>query len=228
MTPPTPPAWAVPRAQLRLAGVLRPALRTWMRLTVEGAENVPIEGAVLLAATHRSHADSVAIGASLPRPIHYVGDVRLQSWPIVGRTLPSFGMVPLDRGAGDAGALAGLVDFLAVAGACVVIYPEGTRSRDGRVHRLRSGLSRVASLAGVSVVPVAVMGTDGVWPIGRPPRLRGGRVTVRFGRALDAPEPDARARRAFNERLQLDLAALAGTEAATRLSPIRGGPEAGA
>jgi len=225
MTPPTPPAWAVPRAQLRLSGVLRPTLRTWMRLGVEGAEHVPLDGAVLLAATHRSHADSVAIGASLPRPIHYVGDVRLQSWPLLGRTLPSFGMVPLDRGAGDATALAGLVDFLALAGACVVIYPEGTRSRDGRVHRLRSGLSRVAALARVPVVPVAVVGTDEVWPIARPPRLRGGRVSVRFGPALAPPEPDARSRRAFNEALQHELARLAGSEAATGLSPIRGGRE---
>jgi 1-acyl-sn-glycerol-3-phosphate acyltransferase len=219
------PAWAVPKAQLRLAGMLRPMLRRWLRLTVEGAELVPADGALLLAPTHRSHADSAAIGTALPRPIHYLGDVKLLSWPIVGRTLPSFGMVPLRRGEADGGAIDELATFLTDSGACVVIYPEGTRSRDGRVHRLRSGLSRVAARAHVPVVPVAVVGSERAWPIGRPPRLRGGATSVRFGAPIDPPADDPRSRRTFNEHLQRVLAELAGTTTSSDLAPIRGGAD---
>jgi len=133
-------------------------------------------------------------------------------------------MVPLERGAGDAAAL-GVIAGLLDDGACVVIYPEGTRSRDGRVHRLRSGLSRLAAAGRVPVVPVAVAGIHAVWPIGARPRLRGGTVTVRFAPQIDPPDPTPASRRAFNLALQEQLAVLARTTTASDLSPIRGGGE---
>jgi len=174
----------VPEVQERVARALRPVLRRWLDLRVEGQEHVPTAGAVLLASTHQSHADSLAIASVVPRPTHFLGDRRLIAWPVVGRWLPRLGMVPLNRGEGDEGAMRVLGELLAEH-ACIVIYPEGSRSRDGRVHRLRSGLSRIAAAARVPVVPVAVAGIHDVWPIGARPRLRGGKVTVRFeiGRA---------------------------------------------
>ena len=128
----------VPRVQERVANGLRPILRRWLDLRIEGVEHVPTGGAVILAGTHQSHADSLAIGTAVPRPTHYLGDRRLMSWPVVGPWLPRMGMVPLNRGGGDAAAM-GVLAQLLDTGACVVIYPEGSRSRDGRVHRLRSG-----------------------------------------------------------------------------------------
>ena len=212
----------VPEVQARVAGALRPFLRRWLDLRVEGQEHVPTVGAVLLASTHQSHADSLAIATAVPRPAHFLGDRRLLGWPVVGRWLPRLGMVPLDRGDGDAATLsiiAGLLD----RGACVVIYPEGSRSRDGRVHRLRSGLSRLAASGGIPVVPVAVAGIHAVWPIGSRPRVRGGAVTVRFAPQMDPPDPTPASRRAFNLALQDQLALLARTTTASDLSPIRGG-----
>lgn len=214
----------VPEVQARVAGALRPFLRRWLDLTVEGAEHVPTAGAVLLASTHQSHADSLAIATAVPRPAHFLGDRRLLAWPVVGRRLPQLGMVPLDRGEGDAKAM-GVIARLLEDGACVVIYPEGSRSRDGRVHRLRSGLSRLAAAGRIPVVPVAVAGIHAVWPIGSRPRLRGGRVTVRFGHQLEAPGPGPAERRAFNLILQERLAELARTTTADDFSPIRGGAE---
>jgi 1-acyl-sn-glycerol-3-phosphate acyltransferase len=216
----------VPRAQLALGRLLRPLVARWLRLEVDGRDNVPEVGPVLLAATHRSHADSMAIGAALDRPVHFLGDVRLTRWPVVGRTLPSFGMVPIARGERDATTLRRVAELLTGTGACLVVYPEGTRSRDGRVHRLRGGLARIAAATASPVVPVAVIGTERAWPIGRPPRLRGARARVRFGPSLPAPAPHAADRRAFSERLQAELVALAGTTAAASLAPIRGRSEA--
>lgn len=212
----------VPEVQARVANALRPILRRWLDLRVEGQEHVPTAGAVLLASTHQSHADSLAIGTAVPRPTHFLGDRRLMGWPVVGRRLPSLGMVPLNRGEGDQAAM-GVVTELLARSACIVIYPEGSRSRDGRVHRLRSGLSRIAAATQVPVVPVAVAGIHDVWPIGARPRLRGGRVTVRFAPHLAPPAPTPAARRTFNLELQQRLAELAGTTVADDFSPIHGG-----
>jgi len=212
-----------PALQARVTGVLRPILRRWLDLTVEGSHHVPRTGPVLIASTHQSHADSLALGTAVPRPTHYLGDRRLTEWPVLGPWLPRVGMVPLDRGGADEGAMAMLARLLLVADACVIIYPEGSRSRDGRVHRLRSGLARLAASTGVPVVPAAVAGIHAVWPIGARPRLRGGTVTVRFGAPMDPPQPGAPARRTFNLALQQRLAELARTEVADDFSPIRGG-----
>jgi 1-acyl-sn-glycerol-3-phosphate acyltransferase len=216
----------VPEVQERVANALRPVLRRWLDLRVEGREHVPTAGAVLLAGTHQSHADSLAIGTAVPRPTHFLGDRRLMGWPVVGPWLPRMGMVPLNRGEGDAAAMQLLARLLSEA-ACIVIYPEGSRSRDGRVHRLRSGLARIAAATQVPVVPVAVAGIHDVWPIGSRPRLRGGRVTVRFAPQLAPPDPSPAARRTFNLTLQERLAELAETTIAPDFSPIHGGSTEG-
>lgn len=208
------------RSVVRLS--LRPALKAWLRLTVEGDEHVPGTGAVLVASTHQSHADSLAIGVAIHRPVHFLGDLRLTQWPVFGPQLPKLGMVPLKRGEADGSAM-DILGILLDDGACVAVYPEGSRSRDGRVHRLRSGVARLAANHQVPVVPASVAGIHDVWPIGAKPRLRGGRVTVRFGPAMDPPEPTPRSRRTFNDRLQVALADLAGTTTADDFSPFHGG-----
>lgn len=211
------------RSVVRLS--LRPALKAWLRLTVEGAHHVPETGGVLVASTHQSHADSLAIGVAIHRPVHFLGDLRLTQWPVLGPQLPKLGMVPLKRGEADGSAM-DILGILLDDQACVAVYPEGSRSRDGRVHRLRSGVARLAATHQVPVVPASVDGIHDVWPIGSKPRLRGGKVTVRFGPAMDPPEPTPRSRRAFNDTLQVTLADLAGTTTADDFSPFHGGDDA--
>lgn len=225
-----PPGVFVPmvpgrRSVVRLT--LRPLLTLWLRLRVEGAEHVPREGAVLVASTHQSHADSLAIGVAIRRPVHFLGDLKLTSWPLFGSQLPKLGMIPLRRGEADDAAMTVLHQLLQ-HGACVAVYPEGSRSRDGKVHRLRSGVARLAADGQVPVVPAAVAGIYDVWPIGRKPRLLGGKVTVRFGPAMEPPADSPRSRRAFNDRLQHTLATLARTEVADDFSPFHGGADADA
>lgn len=205
--------------------IIRPLLCLWLRLRVDGAVHVPSDGPVLIASTHASHADSMALGAAAPRPVFFLGDRRLLAWPLLGRLLPRLGMVALRRGSGDTTAMRVLGDLLG-AGHAVVVYPEGSRSRDGRVYRPRSGVSRLAATTGVPVVPAAVVGTYAVWPTGRRPRLRGGRVTIRFGPAIPAPSVDTPAeRRRFNLTLHESLIALSGAERADTFAPVGGGEE---
>jgi 1-acyl-sn-glycerol-3-phosphate acyltransferase len=203
--------------------VIRPLLRGWLRLRVEDAHHVPLDGPVLIASTHASHADSMALGAAAPRPVFFLGDRRLLAWPVLGRFLPRLGMVALRRGSGDTVAMRVLASLLD-AGHAVVVYPEGSRSRDGRVYRPRSGVSRLAAATGVPVVPAAVVGTYEVWPTGKRPRLRGGRVKIRFGPAIDPPSADRPAdRRRFNAILHDALVELSGAERADTFAPVRGG-----
>jgi 1-acyl-sn-glycerol-3-phosphate acyltransferase len=217
---PTDPV--VPAARSVVRRTLRPVLRAWLDLQVEGEAHVPPTGGVLLGATHQSHADSIAIGVASQRPVHFLGDRRLTTVPVLGPLLPRLGMIPLRRGEGDLAALEVLEGVLGSGGA-VTLYPEGSRSRDGRVHRLRSGLARIAARSGVPVVPTAVVGIFEVWPIGRRPRLSGGHVTVRFGPPVAAPEHDTpRARRAFTEAFHDALVELSGCERADDYSPIGG------
>jgi 1-acyl-sn-glycerol-3-phosphate acyltransferase len=202
--------------------LVRPPLHAWLRLRIDGQQHVPAHGGVLVASTHQSHADSIALAVAVRRPLHFLGDVRLTAWPVLGPMLPRLGMIPVRRGEGDAAALGQLAELLGSGGA-IAVYPEGSRSRDGRVHRLRSGVARLAAQTQVPVVPAAVAGIYDVWPIGARPRLRGGRVTVRFGPPLPPPEPTPRGRRSFNEHLHGQLADLAGVERAYDFSPAGGG-----
>ncbi len=201
---------------------LRPVLKVWLRLQVADVGHVPTSGPVLIASTHQSHADSVALAVAIERPIHFLGDVRLTTWPGLGPQLPKLGMVPLQRGTGDASALDVLRDLLD-DGAAIAVYPEGPRSRDGRVHRLRSGVARLAADTGAQVVPAAVAGIYDVWPIGAKPRLRGGRVAVRFGEPMAAPGSSPLQRRTFTDELHRRLVELSGCEAANDFSPAGGG-----
>lgn len=216
------PAAVVPGARSLARRVVRPLLQLWLRLRIEDEHHVPAAGPVIIASTHQSHADSMALGSGLARPVYFLGDERLTRWPVLGSWLPKLGMVPVRRGERDASALAFLDELLA-DGQAVVVYPEGSRSRDGRVHRLRSGVARLAAQTGVPVVPAAVRGIYEVWPIGARPRLRGGRVTVRFGPPIAPPAPDPRSRRRFNEQLHATLAELSGAERADTFSPVGGG-----
>jgi len=209
-----------PRSLRRL--VLRPILRSWLRVRSEGAEHVPGQGPVLLASTHRSHADSIALALAVRRPVHFLGGLELTETPIVGPQLPKLGMVPLRRGVADAAAL-DVVRVLLRDGHCVVVYPEGSRSRDGTVHRLRSGVARVAAELTVPVVPAGIEGIERAWPVGQRPRLRGAAVTVRFGTAFPPPEDTPRARRTFNLRLQERLAELSRSVSVATFAPVRGG-----
>jgi 1-acyl-sn-glycerol-3-phosphate acyltransferase len=169
---------------------VRPLARLALRPTVHGAHFVPDRGPVILASNHLSFVDSVVIPLVLPRQVtflaksEYFEGTGVSGW-LRRQFFVAMGHVPVQRGHGRAawGAVRVAQGVLASGGA-LAIYPEGTRSLDGRLYRGRTGVARLALLTGAPVVPVALAGTERVQPVGsKLPRPHP--VTVRFGTPLD-------------------------------------------
>lgn len=148
----------------------------------EGAEHLPEDGGVILASTHESHLDPVILQAALPRRIKYVARTTLFRNPVFGWLIRSLGAVEFDRDATTAGGLRTVIDQL-TGGEVVVYFPEGTRTRDGRIGRIRPGVALLARRSGVPVVPAAIAGTFDCWPRGRR-FFRSGRIRVVYGKPV--------------------------------------------
>jgi 1-acyl-sn-glycerol-3-phosphate acyltransferase len=169
---------------------LGPVLRLVFRPTVEGIENVPDEGPAILASNHLSYADWLFMPLTLSRKVTFVAKAEYFTTPgLKGWLQKTFfsgaGQVPIDRSGADAaaGALLSAKNVLG-QGELFGIYPEGTRSHDGKLYRGKTGVARLAIETRVPVIPVAVVGTD----IVAPPGKKFGHWTrpkVRFGRPLD-------------------------------------------
>jgi 1-acyl-sn-glycerol-3-phosphate acyltransferase len=163
----------VTRAYRIAMAVCSPVVRRWGRLEVSGLEHLPATGPVLLAGNHDSYWDPVAIGiAGLPRrQIRALAKIQLWKVPGLGRVLDGMGQIPIDRGSGDRGAMDRAQAELR-AGACIGIFPEGTRSL-GRTLRARSGLGRLAeAVPEAQVVCAGVTGTTDIPRFPKRPRVR--------------------------------------------------------
>jgi 1-acyl-sn-glycerol-3-phosphate acyltransferase len=200
--------------------VLPPALRAVWRPTVHGLEHVPRSGGVILASNHLSFVDSVVIPSVVPRKVVFLA----KSDYFTGTGLKGLasrvwfeglGMLPVDRDDTRA-AIASLDIALSVlaAGEAFGIYPEGTRSRDGRIYRGRTGVAHLALTAGVPVVPVGLKGTEKVQPVGSS-RPRVVPITVEFGKPIDFKGrfegvPSGRARREATDEVMAAIQELSG------------------
>ncbi len=220
--------------------VLKPLTHALYRPTITGTDNVPRSGGVILASNHLSFIDSFAIPLAAPRQVHFLAKDDYFTGIGIGGALrrelfESMGAIPVDRRSSRA-AQESLDSALAVlnAGEAFGIYPEGTRSRDGRLYRGRTGVAFLALTADVPVVPVALSGTRDIQPIGSKfPRLA--KVRVSFGPPIHPAERYAgvsqgRARREFTDEIMEAIAALSGQEQAdgyNELPPDASGPAIG-
>ena len=155
-----------------------------MRVYVVGRENIP-PGVCLFAANHTSNADAPAIIGAIPRRLAVFARKSLFDIPIVGLAFRLAKFVPVDRGNRDA-ALASVkqaVEYIKT-GSSFLVYPEGTRSPDGRLHRFKKGSFVMAIEAGVPIVPVACSGAHRIMKK-KSLVIRPGKVTVRFGKPVD-------------------------------------------
>ncbi len=199
-----------------------PFLKLFFRPQVEGAEHVPDEGAAILASNHLSYADWLFMPLTLPRRVTFVAKAEYFTTPgIKGwfqkKFFSSAGQVPIDRSGADAaeGALSAAKRILS-EGDLFGIYPEGTRSHDGRLYRGKTGVARLALEMHVPVIPVAVLGTDVVAP---PGKKFGAftRPTVRFGKPLDFSryeglESDRYILRSVTDEIMYEIMRLSGQE----------------
>ncbi len=163
-------------------GAMRLISATWFNWRVIGVENVPVIGPVILAANHVSFADPPLIGAALPRAISYLARDTLFHPPWLGRLIRQLNAVPVDRDGGGAAGLKAILDRLQSGGG-IILFPEGTRSRDGTLQTARSGIGLTVIKSDAPVVPVRVFGMFEAWPRSRL-LPRPGRVTLKFGRPL--------------------------------------------
>ena len=207
-------------------GVIPPVARAVWRPTVEGQHHVPTSGPVIVASNHLSFFDSVVIPIVVPRKVAFLAKSDYFTGTGVKGTLvrawfEGLGMLPVDRDDTRA-AIASLDTALDVLGRgeAFGIYPEGTRSRDGRLYRGRTGVAHLALTSGAPVVPVGLVGTEDIQPVGaNRPRLGRVDVTVRFGEPITVAGeydgvPPGRARRELTDRIMAAIADLTGQELA--------------
>lgn len=188
------PSYAVGR------GVFRLLFKGCFLWRIDHAARVPATGPVLLASNHASFLDPPLVGAALERPIHFMARDTLFRNPVLNRVFRSWNAVPVDRDGGGAGGLRIIHDLLA-RGQGVLLFPEGTRTRDGKLQPARSGIGLLALRTDVPVIPVRVFGTYEAF--GRRHRLpRPHPVRVHFGEAIPLDAPRLEAKRCDRARLR--------------------------
>ncbi|WGW12096.1 lysophospholipid acyltransferase family protein [Saxibacter everestensis] len=204
--------------------ILAPLFRVAFRPTVIGRRNVPRRGPVIIASNHLSFIDSVVLTLLAPRRVAFLAKSEyftgrgLKGW--ISRTFfTAVGAIPVDRGAIQAAR-----DSLKrgqqtlEAGHAFAIYPEGTRSRDGRLYKGRTGVGWLATATGAPIVPVALAGTENLQPVGKR-WLRRAKVTVKFGNPIwlqdiELPQAQAQVRRALTDAVMGKIHGLSGQELA--------------
>lgn len=201
--------------------ILAPLARVLFRARVVGKNNVPLTGPVILASNHLSFIDSVVITLLAPRTVSFLAkDSYFTGKGLKGAASRAFfrsiGAIPVTRGVGQAAqdALDSGLELLADNKA-FAIYPEGTRSLDGRLYRGRTGVAWLALKSGAPVVPVGLEGTNKVQPPGSK-GIRFAKITIRFGVPLDlrhhGKADSGRARRHATDEVMDQIAELTGQE----------------
>jgi 1-acyl-sn-glycerol-3-phosphate acyltransferase len=210
--------------------IITPLARVLYRPHIEGRSLVPKSGPVIFASNHLSFLDSIAIPVAAPRPVHFLAKSSyfdghgFRGWAS-REFFTAIGAVPVQRGAGQA-ALDALDQqrVLLEQGSAVALYPEGTRSLDGRLYKGRTGVSFLALQTGAPVVPVGLVGTDKVMPVGAKFPSFTQRVTVKFGEPLDlthhGPATSGKARRLATDDIMAAIHALSGQELANAYNEV--------
>lgn len=161
-------------------GILPTMFRIIYRAEVHGQENVPKEGGAIIAANHISLWDPPFVGAFCPRRVSFMAKKELFENSIFSSIITSLGAFPVNRGAADRNAIKTALTVLG-EGKCLGLFPEGTRSKSGKLGEPEAGIGLIAYKANVPIVPVAITGTNGkgLFP----------KFTIRFGKPIPAGDP---------------------------------------
>lgn len=178
----------------------RAVFSTYFGWRVYHPERVPLQGPVILASNHASFLDPPLIGSGVTRPLNYLARATLFRLPVAGALLRSVNAVPVERDTGGGAGLKAILDRLRAGGA-IVLFPEGTRSRDGQLQPARSGIGLVVIKSSAPVVPVRVFGTFEAF--GRHRKLPRPRpVAVKYGLPLHFEQLRAEAASAAKPRVK--------------------------
>ncbi len=202
--------------QRPLKTVLRPVIERLWDIEIIGLQNVPGTGPALITPNHMAFIDSVFTTFIMPRRTLAVGKAEyMDSWK-TKYIFPATGMIPIDRsgGAASADALEAAAQSL-LAGELFLIYPEGTRTRDGYLHKGRTGAARLALRTGAPIIPVGLRGTAAIQPVDTTKPRFGLPCEIRIGRPIDVSRfrdktDDRRLLRQITDEMMFEIAELSG------------------
>ena len=206
------------RAQPAVKRVLRPLCNLLWDITVEGAENIPSDGPAVLCPNHISVIDSFMVPAVIDRAMIYVGKAEyLEDWK-TRRLFPALGMIPIDRRGGKHAASAlDAARSVLQSGGLFGIYPEGTRSRSGKLHKGHTGAARLALETGAPIIPVGLIGTREIQPPDQTLPTLFRKATIKFGKPIDTARyahriGDRALYREITDELMFEIQELCGLE----------------
>jgi len=159
--------------------------KTFFNYRVIGAKNIIEEGPCVIAANHASFFDPPLAGVACQRAIHYLARKSLLDWPVIGGILPELNVIPVDQKNADRSALMAAIRVVRAGGA-ILVFPEGTRSADGRLQAAQPGVGMIVAKTGAPVVPMRIFGSFEAFPRNRkfPRRVT---ISVVVGKPLQFP-----------------------------------------
>lgn len=164
------------------------AFKMLYRFRTEGAEHVPRTGPIIYVSNHQSHLDPCIVGIVVgDRPFSGLARATLFRNPVLAWMMRGIGVIALDQSKGDTAAMKAALSELQ-AGRCVLIFPEGTRTRDGAIHEFKAGAALLIRRSGAPVVPVAIEGAADIWRYGSARPMLTGRLAVRAGPHISAAD----------------------------------------
>jgi 1-acyl-sn-glycerol-3-phosphate acyltransferase len=170
-----------------LYSVFRPIVRclckTYGRMEIYGLENFPKEGGVVLASNHASYLDPIILGGASPRPLYYMARDSLFKGPLLKKFLLSCNAFPMNRDSVDLGSIRKALQLLS-GGKVVTIFPEGTRSHDGKIHKGKEGVAMLGIRSSSKILPTKIVGSDKCMPRGSK-FVKPGKLIVKFGNFID-------------------------------------------
>lgn len=208
-----------------LRAATAPIRKRWLDVVVEGRENVPVEGPAIIASNHLSFIDSPLLMTEFERSVTFLGKAEYMAHRVTRHAFPRVGMIPVDRtGRGIAKSL-GLAQRILDGGGLVGIFPEGSRSRDGNLHKGHLGAAHLALKTGAPIIPVGIIGTDAALPVGRRVPARDVRILIRVGAPIGLGEffgqrPTAATKQALTDEVMAEIAELSGQAVVDDFLPI--------
>ncbi|MHC4075245.1 MAG: lysophospholipid acyltransferase family protein [Planctomycetota bacterium] len=178
--------------------------RFFLRLRYYGLENIPVNGGVVLISNHQSFLDPVFCGIELKRPLYFLARDSLFTDSFTGRLITSLNTIPVRRGQADLTAMKNVIGKLK-AGFGVCLFPEATRTRDGKISPFKPGFGLVCRRGNAAVVPVVIEGAFECWPRHKKMPALGSKISICYGQAIPAEQIKTMTDRELADKLTAKL-----------------------